>query len=243
MEFFDSTKSIVENLYLLSGPILAVFGFMIFQQIRLAKKSIVISEAQILQAQEHLKTSSRREAASMAAERTDFFIASILTLGDKLYDKKKELNWPEFPGKIGDFRSSEYYSWDEDYRDVFIDQATNDPSILGLELINLLEGFSAYFVKGVADEEIAFDSVGPYLCNYVEIYYPLIALMRPDDAPVKSYNNLISLYTLWKTRIKSFETEREVKLKEEQVAKDLKDLENLKNNKGDKPKGTKPIGT
>ncbi len=107
MELFDSTKSVIENLYLLSGPILAVFGFLIFYQIKLAKKSILISENQIIQAQEHIKTNSLRDAASIAAERVVFFVSTILPLGNNLCNQKESIGFPDFKGDIKDFNSSE----------------------------------------------------------------------------------------------------------------------------------------
>jgi len=44
---FADNKSLLENLYLLSGPIIAILGFIIFIQIKLSKKSIKIAEKQL----------------------------------------------------------------------------------------------------------------------------------------------------------------------------------------------------
>lgn len=54
MEFFDSTKSIVENLYLLSGPIIALLAIAGVIQLFIARKTMIIN--------------SKREAANLAAQ-------------------------------------------------------------------------------------------------------------------------------------------------------------------------------
>ena len=53
MEFFDSSKSIVENLYLLSGPILALLATTGVIQLFITKKTLIVN--------------SKRDAANLAA--------------------------------------------------------------------------------------------------------------------------------------------------------------------------------
>jgi hypothetical protein len=243
MGFFDNTKSIVENMYLLSGPILAIFGFLIFYQIRLAKRSIEVSEKQIKQGQEHLKTNSLRDAATISAERVNFFICTILPLGNKLFDEKMALKFPEFKGEIKDFKSSELSEWDIDFQKSFLTQLVKNSEVIGLNLINYLEGFSVYFTKGIADEEIAFSSVGGYFCSYVEIYYPLIAFQRDENKANEPYCNIIELYRLWKSRLAKFESDVDILQREKLIEKQIEDLNKLKSTTAIINGITKPIGT
>ncbi|GAW88900.1 hypothetical protein FPS14_contig00012-0012 [Flavobacterium psychrophilum] len=44
-----------------------------------------------------------------------------------------------------------------------------------------MESFSTYFIKGVADEEIAYSSIGRTFCHSVENYSFDISFMRRED--------------------------------------------------------------
>lgn len=66
-------------------------------------------------------------------------------------------------------------------------------------LFNAVEGFAIFFVRGVADEELVFPSLGMTYCNAIESLSPYIALTRKK---VDSYCDVIELYGLWRTRAK-----------------------------------------
>ena len=240
MELYDSTKSIVENLYFLSGPLLAFFGMMILFQVYYAKKSIKLAKSQLIQAKEHLKTISQREAATIAAERINFFTANIIPIGDNLYKERKKINFPLFNGKIDSFKHKEIQNWDLDFKKSFLEHGLKNPKILGQELINNLEGFSAYFTNGIANEKIAFSSVGTAFCSYVEKYYPFICLMQNSTNVNNPYCNIIELYGMWKNRMKIMESELLLKKEEAIVIEKIKELEEMKIKSNEiEPLGTK----
>ncbi|WP_417861502.1 hypothetical protein [Winogradskyella sediminis] len=236
MEIFDQTKSIIENLYLLSGPILALFGFLIFYQIKISKKSIEV-------AKNHLKVISERDAATSSAERTDHFVKVIVPIGTEISTKRKKVDFPEYEGKFDNWDNSNISQWDDDYKKALVDHGKKDITLLGQELINLLEGFSIYFTNGIANEKIAYGSVGSTFCNYVEKYYTTICLSRKKDKPHKPYSNVVELYELWNSRIDKSEKLSMLNNEEEILKEKLKNLIKEKSLLPKEVNKKKPIGT
>lgn len=85
-------------------------------------------------------------------------------------------------------------------------------------LANQLEGISIYFIKGVANEEIAFAPMGESFCNICNYIIPIIALSRCtacgkcDDSYKKhSYENLIELYQIWLSKIRNEQLSSQMK--------------------------------
>jgi hypothetical protein len=63
---------------------------------------------------------------------------------------------------------------------------------------NALEAFAVFFIAGVADEKIAFSSVGETYCWSVRKYLPDIVLLTGYG---NYYKNMISLFLLWNSRL------------------------------------------
>ena len=62
-----------------------------------------------------------------------------------------------------------------------------------------MEAFSTYFTKGVADEEIAYSSIGRSFFHSVDSYAFNLCILREDNE-TSAFNNLIELYNEWKVR-------------------------------------------
>ena len=242
MEIIDTSKSVLENLYFISGPVLAGLGFFIFYQVKLAKRSIVLADQQLKDAKNYLRTISKREAATISAKQIDVFIEKIFPLADKLSAKRKEVDFPKFEGEILNFTNNEVFEWDVEYRERFLEKISSVDN-LDLKLINSLEAFSTYFTKGIADEEIAFSSIGRAYCRQVENNYPLIAFLRGNDQPHKYYNNLIELYRIWKSRLEKFQIEVELEKRQENIKEEIIELERIKEKVSKTTKTIKPVGT
>ncbi len=80
--------------------------------------------------------------------------------------------------------------------------------VLWLDILNSMEAFATYFTKGVADEEIAFSSIGRTYCYSVENYFFEIADCR-NLKDEHSFQNTIDLYTIWKERLKKIQLTQE----------------------------------
>lgn len=214
MDFFDTTKSIVENIYLLSGPVLAIFGALVIVQLRLTKKAII--------------TNSKREAANLAANQIEIYNNQIIPLLNKLYFFTKEKELSDVNVKIGEFNCTYLIKvlGKDEYK-----KLNKERIIIGipfLRVVNALEAFSMYFTKGVADEDIAFSAVGRTYCHSIEgMFFDIASCIKEDDS---SFQNMIELYQLWNDRL------AKQKLTSEKIAL-MNKLDSINDNK------IQPIGT
>lgn len=194
MEFFDSSKSIVENLYLLSGPILTLLATAGVVQLFITRKTLIIN--------------SKRDAANLAAQQIKDYSDRIIPRITKYdYILLKE-NIENIKIEIGDF-NIEYLNQKLGEKKVneILKERLKFVSFW-LDVLNPMEAFATYFTKGVADEEIAFSSIGRTYCYSVENYFFEIANCRnlKDD---NSFQNLIDLYKIWKERLKKNQLTKE----------------------------------
>ncbi|QRX63651.1 hypothetical protein JS578_12475 [Dysgonomonadaceae bacterium zrk40] len=194
MEFFDTSKSIVENLYLLSGPILTLLAIAGVIQLFITRKTLIIN--------------SKRDAANLAAQQIKDYSVRIIPKMTK-YDFsliKEKIEKTKI--EIGDF-NVEYLNQKLGAKKV--SEVRNERLkflVLWLDVLNSMEAFATYFTKGVADEEIAFSSIGRTYCYSVENYFFEIADCRnlKDD---NSFQNIIDLYKIWKERLKKIQLTKE----------------------------------
>jgi hypothetical protein len=215
MEIFDNSKSLIENIYLLSGPILALIGLTAIIQLRLAKKTITIS--------------SRREAAKLATNQVEVYHNRIIPLLNEIFDAKQKEKVDSIKIDIGEFNRETIFGklGIEKAKKLSLERMKIINPIL--QAINAMEGFSIYFTKGVADEEIAFSSVGRTFCFTVEdLYFDIAICIKKGEED--SFQNIIGLYKIWSSRLKKEKLDKD---KEEILNK----LSKIKAEKVD------PIGT
>ncbi len=214
MDLFDTSKSLIENLYYLSGVlILLSLLFGIFQLIY-TKKTLYIN--------------SKREAAKLAAQQVEIYMARVIPLHNKMFALEIEKKIKRIKVEVGDFNNK--YLIDKMGKEEYKKAIEERFKLLTISLmvINAMEAFSVYFVKGVADEEIAFSSVGRTFVNSVEsIYFDIASFICEDNE--NSFQNLIQLYKLWKDRLKKSKLEKEC----QNLTEQLKTLEDI---------SVKPIG-
>jgi hypothetical protein len=216
MSILDLQKSLLENLYFFSGPILAFLGFVIFKQIKLAKEQVIIAQQQLSESQKQIKINSQRQAATLAAELVKGFIEDIIPLEDKIYLKGEQINYKNPILPVEDFINCALTKIDKN----IIDSLKNKPEDifrLELTLINKVEAFAIYFAKGIADEKVAFASIGEHFCKCVETYYYIISLFREKKSELPAYEDIVELYKCWKGRIKAYWA----KIKEEELSEEI----------------------
>ena len=214
MEYFDTSKSLLENLYYLSGILVLV--------------TIVIGLFQLSIAKKTLKTNSQREAASLAVKQINIYVTQIIPLQNKLNDVQKEKKISSIKIKIGEFTSE--YLLQKIGEEEFYKGINERKQVIEevLDVLNLMEAFSVYFIKEVADEEIAYSSIGATFVHSVENLYFDLSMLNVNKG--ESFQNLIKLYELWSEK------------------KELNNLQKAKNiitNQIEKIKPTKikPLGT
>lgn len=192
MEIFDTSKSLIENIYLLSGPLIAILGLAGIIQLKLTKKAIIIS--------------SKREAAKFAANQIDVYLSHIMPLINQIFDSEKKEKINGIKLKTREFNNKAVIEelGIEKVAEVFALRMKNPK----LKLLNSIEAFSTYFTKGIADEEIAFSAVGLTFCNTIESLHFDIAICRKKEEEY-SFQNLVSLYEIWSSRLKKEKLSRE----------------------------------
>jgi hypothetical protein len=214
MVYIDTTKSLLENLYYLSGILILI--------------SIVIGLFQLSIAKKTLNINSQREAASLAVKQIDVYMTQIIPLQNKLYNIEQEKKISKIKIDIGEFNSQ--YLIKKMGKEEFSKAVNSRMDVVGeiVGVLNIMEAFSVYFVRGVADEEIAFSSVGATFIHSVESLYFDIAILNIDKAD--SFQNLIKLYEIWSKKNQVNNLQKAKIILTEQIAKII-------------PPIIKPIGT
>lgn len=189
MNIFDPSKSLIENLSLLSAPILAILGFAAIIQLRLTKKAIVIS--------------SKRQAAELATQQIEVYTNKIIPLQDELSKFDEEKKFVRVPiENLKDFTSEEIAKFigEADINKV-VEYNYENPDLI-VKNLNLLDTFSIYFIKGIADEEIGYSGCGYSFCKSVEQYAIDISILR-DEENKDIFVNIPQLYEIWNARLKA----------------------------------------
>jgi hypothetical protein len=178
---------VLEVIYYLSGPVIAIAAIWGLSQIKISSE----------QTEELRKTriqEAERASHSLAAQRCEYFLQKILPQQNKLNEKIKVKNLTFFikseiehsEGKITLKPYVENYAIDK--LDPFLHDFVN--------LFYALENFSVYFNHGLAEETIAFDSVGVSFIEIVDDFMPLFIVMAGNEY----FKNTRNLYLKWKER-------------------------------------------
>lgn len=179
----EQLKEILELLYLLSGPVIAVLAYLALEQIKIARK-------QLEEQRKATRINSKRDALKTMSEQIAKYGSEIIPLINALDYKIKSEN-------IEYFKKSKVEITPEGMN-IFpcsdSDEIEKVKSIFPefTEMMNALEGFSTFFISGVADEKTAFHSLSTTFCNTVKEKAPLIVMTPEGDhhfeATVKSFS-------------------------------------------------------
>ncbi len=86
-----------------------------------------------------------------------------------------------------------------------------------LAIINNLEILSTVFVSGLADEKVAFKTIGKAYCSITEKCMPIIATITEHDKHY--YQNSIELYRCWNDRIEKSSLQEQKKEIENELSR------------------------
>jgi hypothetical protein len=217
-------KEIIEYMYYLGGAAIAIIGFLGLKQLKIGLEQIKLSKMDI-------EIRSKREAALIAINQTEIYCNEIIPAHDDLF-----LTWDKYGIPIYSTDKATFDPDDNSYIG-FIKQLRKARSSLGEELVveilkselylcNKLEAIATYFVTGIADEEIAFISIGRTYCKHVEEFSFTISKLSSESG---YYKNVRRLYEIWHTRLNQQKLEEESK----RISEELKAI---------KPEYIKPIG-
>ncbi|URN96221.1 MAG: hypothetical protein NAG76_08325 [Candidatus Pristimantibacillus lignocellulolyticus] len=216
-------RDILETAYFITGgPLLAGIAFYGLRQIKVSKNDIYIR--------------SERESIILASEQVKEYLNSVMPLYNDTYEKMEKYNFIiEEDHPVSDFK---YETYIKTVSRSMVQTRKDELEKLYDEIIdycNTLEAFSIYFTKKIANEEVAFSSIGVSFATAIRIYYPYICILTKDDPG--NYNNLKELAELW--------CERQIDyLKEEKIKQVKENLEELQSDINDiKKPSIKTLGT
>jgi hypothetical protein len=201
MTFFDSTKSIIENLYLLSGPLLFLISLIAIKQLKVTKESI--------------KINSQRQASTMSFEICEKYEKSLEQKHSILNLKLKELDIDSdkiFALNPSSLRNlPEKITTDNEFKKIL--ENRNVLSYYIIDLLNELEGYCIPFIRKLADEELAYDlQFHQFYCwttlCMTEIHY--IQNKKDNLIKIDYYGNICDLYSIWKARNEKEDLDRQV---------------------------------
>lgn len=202
----QTLKDILEILYLISGPVIAVFAFLGLRQIKEARN-------QVDEAKKGRILHSKREAFKIASEKCEYYMEKIIPLFDEL-DKNIQENKIDFFERTkvtiinNEIKTFPEFKNKEEMSKVI--------SLKVGDILNPLESFSLFFINGVADEKIGYLTIGHTYCYSVKRYLPIIL---PLSSNKKYYKNIIQLFLIWYSRIEKERLENEKNKIEDELSK------------------------
>lgn len=196
-KFISHFSPIFELLYFISGLVIAVAAIYALKQIPLLKKT--------------LRIQSKRDALKITSEQCNIYMSEIIPMQNIFLKAIKENKVTYFEG------------WDVklENNELKVSRKTPPnmerfPSIIEtLDVFNKMESFSSFFTSNVADEVIAYHTVGTTFLNFTKGTLPWVISCREDGY----FKNLTNLYIHWESRRVN-----------EQLMKQKLDLENRLNN-------------
>jgi len=181
MELINLARPYMELIYFVSGVMLVVAAIIALKQLSIAKKT--------------LKIQSKRDALKLTATECSRYFEKIIPLQNELDRKIEENEIKFFKGWEVKLDGNKLELRKKTKGD--IEDFEKMKKITSLtEVCNSLEGFATYFNSGVADEYVAFNTVGTTFVNYVDNIIPWVIHCRDEGY----YKNLVSLYVTWKNR-------------------------------------------
>lgn len=186
----DILLKILTYLNLASGPIMAIIAIFALRQVNLARE-------QLKQSKNAVRMNSLRESLLLSSDQIKYYneeiIPKVNVLNEVLSDRginlseQGEVSLNE-TGLIIEYTPSEKI-WNE----------LNSIEIARplLSVANSIESFSTFFVSGVADEKIAFNSLSSTYCNTVKE----ILIVIPINKDRKAFSAMNRLYYIWQTRL------------------------------------------
>lgn len=184
----QEVKDWLEIVYLLSGPAIAVIAYLALGQIRVAKD-------QIKEQKNSLRVTSKRDALKLTADQVTMYFDKIIPLQNALDERLKDDSLKVLDNFIIEFDSGaiKLTPPKEDFN-------FKDFSYFSKEFIdvaNAMESFSTYFAAGVADENVAYLSLGSTFCSSMKKMAPILIPLSNDE---RRFSATLRLYSIWGPR-------------------------------------------
>ncbi|QKX05355.1 hypothetical protein HN014_10655 [Aquimarina sp. TRL1] len=204
MEIFDQSKSLIENLSHLSSTIVGIVSLIIIWQLIVAVKSLKTAKNSLQQAKDEFTISSKRYSAHEAAKLCEKFTDITFRKINEFERNNVELV-KQYPKVLEPIKS-----WDSSSKIIVanpketiesVDKIFNANSEFFLNILNEFEVFAMHFTKQIADEDIAFQTVGKTFLDYVENFHPIILIINSGQKGT-AFRNIRELYGMWQNKTK-----------------------------------------
>jgi len=177
---------------------------------------------QISQSRDSFRANSRRESVKYASELVREYLKDIIPIQNTVDECLSELQFTYFTGELNlkSFTLSEINKIGGALREHFLyANQTIRPSknkdgafVKMIEEANMIEFFATPFIERVADEKVAFNSIGITFCKSIKDNYSHYVLARSGNENENNYfPNTIALYNIWSNRIKELKLKTIVK--------------------------------
>lgn len=196
-------RQILELIYFLCAPFLVLLALIGLKQLRIAKET--------------LRINSQRDASRLSIN----LISKFDKISTRNYSnlctalKKDEL---EQPLEFFKFTKEEYESIPKEKKEEF-NKRLKIANIEFSDIAEDLEAFAVPFIHKIADENIAFNSIGGKYCILMGICYPFIMESRIELKTNLSYSDAVDLYNIWFPKLKNRLTEEKIKDLELEIKK------------------------
>jgi hypothetical protein len=179
MDTINVIRPYLEILYFVSAIVLAIVAIVALKQLSISKNT--------------LTTQSKRDALKLTASECTRYLDQIIPLANDLEIAVKKYDVKYFNGwEVAVDRNNVTVT-----RKQPLDLQNFDKLVSTLvPLCNSLEGFATFFVSGVADEYLAYHTVGTTFLGTMDTLIPWVAGCQKDGY----YKNLFHLYAKWKMR-------------------------------------------
>ncbi|MGK7380025.1 DUF4760 domain-containing protein [Planococcus sp. 1R117A] len=195
-------KDILEIMYFITNSLLLLVAVIGLKQLTIAKNNS--------------KMNAKRESYHLAAEQCTHFLNYIIPLADETILAMKAKSFDDF-GEVEISMKDGKVTFDNKFNEENFELMSIKEVHKMVYLFNAFEAYSLFFTHRVAEEEVAFSTIGSTYCSVVKRFIPVI--LNASNFGEKGYSNIIKLYTAWNNKLEK------QKLLEERVENERKERE------------------
>jgi hypothetical protein len=201
---WQTSKSVLEALYFLSGIGIFIAACYAAKQVRLASDQLKIASDQLRTTKEIADANSRRESVKLAGEFCKYYADEVIPALDKTLRKyaaekctfipvnQPAQQPPAFVLRDGDFLQVNYE----------INKVLPEWPKVADEIVSFLnkaESFAIPFAAGVADDAIGFQETAASFINGINTFMSAIYFLRMTQKV--RYASVLKLWNIWHDRI------------------------------------------
>ncbi|MEO4049454.1 hypothetical protein AAFN46_20540 [Pseudomonas sp. CAU 1711] len=193
-------KEVLEIFYLLSGPALVFIAYRALEQIKVSK--------------EISRTNAKRESLILTAKECRNYAQNVIPFCNSFNEKVEKYDAKFFTKSkvtVSDDRIEVSYYKGNDDQALFPEELGEDI----MNLINALSSFSNFFISGVADERIAYKSLGNTYCGIVKKLVPILVRIAEEH----NEDNILKLFMIWHNRKEIENAQKEKEALERKINK------------------------